>query len=365
MKKTIKNTAVNYDIDLICDLHGHSRKKNIFMYGCNFPKSPQTCKLFPYILAKISPVFSYDYSRFGVQKTKESTMRVSLFKEMKIPNIFTLEASFCGADTGKYDNMHFSGEILAEMGRDLCRAVLILSQNSSLARNPALRRLSLKQKQRKNKTQDEETEIVIITEHNIEAILTELLARKDSLQAGEGNASSSGSESEPSEDNLEFQELKSLMPATHSHSLVNSLNFNKNALNRGNFYRNKTLTKKCGKCGEEDLHGHFCKIFEVTAQRRKIVGIRTYYNITGKRVHDQETQTPPSFYEKTPKKTYVNSLNTSNFDRYETSSNFSANEDLPGVNEFSNKISHLPSLNIHRNSFSDSTRFLDNSKRLK
>ena len=46
-KRVIKNTAANYDIDLICDLHGHSRKKNIFIYGCNIKKSPQICKIFP------------------------------------------------------------------------------------------------------------------------------------------------------------------------------------------------------------------------------------------------------------------------------------------------------------------------------
>jgi hypothetical protein len=42
------------------------------------------------------PHFSYDYSRFIVQKNKESTARIALWKELKIPNIFTMEASFCG-----------------------------------------------------------------------------------------------------------------------------------------------------------------------------------------------------------------------------------------------------------------------------
>lgn len=45
--------------------------------------------------------FCYDYSRFGVQKSKEATARVALYKELKnVPNIFTMESSFAGVDFG-------------------------------------------------------------------------------------------------------------------------------------------------------------------------------------------------------------------------------------------------------------------------
>lgn len=43
-----------------------------------------------------SPHFSYDYSRFKVQRNKESTARITLWRELKTPNVFTMEASFCG-----------------------------------------------------------------------------------------------------------------------------------------------------------------------------------------------------------------------------------------------------------------------------
>lgn len=54
-KKLIHNFKANHNIELICDLHGHSRKKNAFMYGCEFD-DPAASRLFPYILSKISPV---------------------------------------------------------------------------------------------------------------------------------------------------------------------------------------------------------------------------------------------------------------------------------------------------------------------
>lgn len=37
-----------------------------------------------------------------MSKYKEATARIAMYKEINIPNIFTLEASFCGADRGKY-----------------------------------------------------------------------------------------------------------------------------------------------------------------------------------------------------------------------------------------------------------------------
>jgi hypothetical protein len=37
-----------------------------------------------------------------MSKYKDSTARIAMFKELNIANIFTMEASFCGADKGKY-----------------------------------------------------------------------------------------------------------------------------------------------------------------------------------------------------------------------------------------------------------------------
>ena len=52
--------------------------------------------ILPFIMSKIGkPHFSYDYSRFKMQRNKESTARITLFRELKIQNVFTMEASFC------------------------------------------------------------------------------------------------------------------------------------------------------------------------------------------------------------------------------------------------------------------------------
>jgi len=78
------------------------------------------------MLSKLNPYFSFENSRFGVQRDKESTARVALFKELKnISCIYTMESSFAGVDFGKEKGFHISTEMLEMTGRDLCRTLLI------------------------------------------------------------------------------------------------------------------------------------------------------------------------------------------------------------------------------------------------
>lgn len=52
------------------------------MYGCNSLGAPEETRLYPFLLSKICPYFVYNYSRFGSQKSKEATARVSMFNEL-------------------------------------------------------------------------------------------------------------------------------------------------------------------------------------------------------------------------------------------------------------------------------------------
>lgn len=55
-------------------------------------------KIFPCLMDKNCDIFNFGDCNFAVQKAKESTARVVMWKEMGITNTFTLECSFCGAD---------------------------------------------------------------------------------------------------------------------------------------------------------------------------------------------------------------------------------------------------------------------------
>ena len=60
-----------------------------------------------------------------MSKYKEQTARIAMFREINIANIFTLEASFCGADKGKYADQHFTTEYLMLAGRKLMESLIV------------------------------------------------------------------------------------------------------------------------------------------------------------------------------------------------------------------------------------------------
>lgn len=64
-KQLMQNFAKERDLVLFCDFHGHSRRKNIFMYGCHVPGIPEETRLFPFLLSRLCPFFVYSLSRFG------------------------------------------------------------------------------------------------------------------------------------------------------------------------------------------------------------------------------------------------------------------------------------------------------------
>lgn len=125
MKNLIKKLQEDRDIFLVCDLHGHSRKKNIFMYG-NSGRVNDRLKerIFPCLMDKNCDIFNFADCAFAVQKAKESTARVVCWKELNITNTFTLEASFCGPDQGKFADYHFNLDLLQEVGHKFCETIL-------------------------------------------------------------------------------------------------------------------------------------------------------------------------------------------------------------------------------------------------
>ena len=48
-----------------------------------------------------------------------------MWKELKIPAVYTMEASFCGPDIGAGAGLHYTAENLMDIGRRLCLSLLI------------------------------------------------------------------------------------------------------------------------------------------------------------------------------------------------------------------------------------------------
>lgn len=99
-------------VALYCDMHAHSRKHNIFIYGCeNMKRHPDRRLLeqvFPLMLHKnVANKFSYENCKFRVQKNKEGTGRIVVWV-LGVTNSYTLEASFAGSTLGGRAGTHFS-----------------------------------------------------------------------------------------------------------------------------------------------------------------------------------------------------------------------------------------------------------------
>lgn len=103
---------------LYCDLHGHSRKQNAFFYGCSYKnfehegriKNAQL-RIIPLLCCHKNSIFSFKDCRFRIEKSKESTARVVVFKEFNIMNSFTLESSFYGKEINKEEFSETKGKV--------------------------------------------------------------------------------------------------------------------------------------------------------------------------------------------------------------------------------------------------------------
>ncbi|XP_021377491.1 uncharacterized protein LOC110465752 isoform X19 [Mizuhopecten yessoensis] len=136
VKSMMDKVLERHNILLYCDLHGHSRKHNVFMYGNNTSqdgdnnttgaaKSFLQERLFPWIMSQKAPEkFSFQSCKFQIKRCKEATGRVVMWRQMHILNSFTLEATFSGTILNKSEPRHFNVADFLEMGRVLCQTVL-------------------------------------------------------------------------------------------------------------------------------------------------------------------------------------------------------------------------------------------------
>ena len=122
MKNLLSDCQKKRGVLLFLDLHGHSKKKNSFLYGCDCTLQSDKlnsvamntytndeinmnkiyARTFAKVLCTLSDVkkggyFSYRDSSFGVKNSKRSTGRVVSWRDLQIPGTFTIESSFCGS----------------------------------------------------------------------------------------------------------------------------------------------------------------------------------------------------------------------------------------------------------------------------
>ena len=110
------------DIMAFVDMHGHSRKKNVFIYGPQFSLSSDKyyrARIIPKLLAEETSKFRYHSCQFKYEHAKRTTARIVLNQEFAIMNCFTFEASFHGHFNYQRENFEFNEATYEEMGEHL------------------------------------------------------------------------------------------------------------------------------------------------------------------------------------------------------------------------------------------------------
>ncbi|XP_044115244.1 cytosolic carboxypeptidase 2 isoform X7 [Neovison vison] len=126
LQKAVRVLLEEREVLLYCDFHGHSRKNNIFLYGCNSNDRKYWLheRVFPLMLSKNAPdKFSFQSCNFKVQKCKEGTGRVVMWR-MGILNSYTMESTFGGSTLGNKRDTHFTTEDLKSLGYHVCDTLL-------------------------------------------------------------------------------------------------------------------------------------------------------------------------------------------------------------------------------------------------
>ncbi|CAL8091820.1 unnamed protein product [Orchesella dallaii] len=132
-KVMLRKLQEEHGIFLYCDLHGHSRRHNIFIYGCENRRIPEKRLLeqvFPLMMHKnAADKFSFQNCKFKIQKTKEGTGRIFVWT-LGVVNSYTLEISLGGSTMPSRQFTHFSTADYEGCGRHFCETLLDYSDTN-------------------------------------------------------------------------------------------------------------------------------------------------------------------------------------------------------------------------------------------
>ena len=248
------------DVSLYIDIHGHSRKLGAFTYStpaqteadskAHLSKTNhQLIRLFPRVFSVVAQDFSYSDCRWRMGKSKRATGRVVAAVDLGVLCSYTLEASFFGPKPteGKVVQQYTAGGY-AKIGMGLCESVLVMFRlRKEKERIPLPHQLRGRAKDKesdttnsKEKSYSDEKKKTVRTKskskdkngtskekeklrknskgsagpedfalQNVAGLsIDSILEGIDSIVDVEDDASSVGSDSAPSADNLSQEELK-------------------------------------------------------------------------------------------------------------------------------------------------------------
>ena len=234
LKELIYKFSKKNKVEYIIDFHGHFGAFNSFFYSNNSKENIELCRKFPFICGKISEIIQFKKSRFKMPKYKKGTGRINLYKELDIENIVTLETSYFGCIEGNYCNQYFNIEKLKEIGKDICRGIILSYYNNYAFEKPNIKiinddidfrrqienKLNIINKEFEEYINGLKNKRILNNNDNENCIDSNNTIKyqneEDNEENNENNSNEdenddeSDSESEPSRDNLEEEEVRKL-----------------------------------------------------------------------------------------------------------------------------------------------------------
>ncbi|MCP9264287.1 Cytosolic carboxypeptidase 1 [Dirofilaria immitis] len=84
----------------------------------------------PLLLQQTCDYFSLSNCRFNITKTKESSGRITLWRQFGITRSYTLESTYCGFNCGSLKGYQVNIEHLMDMGKQLCKTFSYLKNDN-------------------------------------------------------------------------------------------------------------------------------------------------------------------------------------------------------------------------------------------
>ena len=226
LKTLITRVWKEHDIIAFLDLHAHSKQKGVFMYGPHYPLHNEKyykMRVLPKLICGKSQVFRYASCKFRNERSKRKAARLVIWKEFKLANSYTVEASFYGFLTAERTTMSFNEELMLDAGKGIAEGIhdYVRLQDAELLEKDKRR---FKRKSRKNKpfpdpstrlenpqdsTLDEPTLDKPPESETIDDVMEEIKEEHPDNEPGEAEESDS-SDGDESDDDLEPADQKEL-----------------------------------------------------------------------------------------------------------------------------------------------------------
>jgi hypothetical protein len=108
---------------LALDIHGHSRKKNVFAYGNDVPGQSTDVNSLPSIFATICNDFDFEACNWSNDEAKSGTARSVFYHDLGIESSYTIESSYNGSSIGANKGRQFSIADLHDIGEKLGQTI--------------------------------------------------------------------------------------------------------------------------------------------------------------------------------------------------------------------------------------------------